>query len=114
MSSTPSPLNILQPGQRIKPRVTPETTKSWILQQYGVHVTRIKELNSYDDINYLVEGSRAPGNGDVDGNGNSGLSTKYVFKILNSLDSQNTSHIEAESECMLFLSKSANFGKPSV
>ena len=47
--------NILKPGERIKPNVTPKQAEQMILQEFGFRVTRMKELNSYDDINYFVE-----------------------------------------------------------
>ena len=46
---------ILQPGQSIKPNVSANTAQQLILQYFRFQVTRIKELNSYDDNNFFVE-----------------------------------------------------------
>jgi hydroxylysine kinase len=83
---------ILQPGQLIKPNVTDEQAKQLIQEYYGCEVTKIKKINSYDDSNYYVEAATTNGNNE-----------KFIFKILNSLDSQKPWHVEAENECMQYL-----------
>jgi len=46
---------VLKPGQSIRPNVSTELAKELILTHFGYQVTRIKELNSYDDNNFFVE-----------------------------------------------------------
>ncbi len=45
----------LEPGQSIKPNVSPNAAQDLVLRHFAFTVTRIKELNSYDDNNFYVE-----------------------------------------------------------
>ncbi|ODN06024.1 Hydroxylysine kinase [Orchesella cincta] len=82
----------LQPGQRIKPNVSLSTAQKLIEEHYGLQIESIKELNSYDDNNFYVKAK------DSDEN-----TQKYTFKVLNSMDSKKTGHIEAEHVAMFLL-----------
>lgn len=63
---------------------------------YDIHVERVKELNSYDDRNYIVHTS----NGD-----------KFVLKMTNSYDSEQPGLLNGQNNMILFLS-SQNFNVP--
>lgn len=92
---------VLEPGKQIKPKIDEEGVKLLVERLYGISVLEMVELNSYDDRNYkIVE----------DPNVKNPLITNhcpdgYVLKIMNSMDSQNLSFVEAQNEIMNFLSK---------
>ena len=74
---------VLQPGQSIRPQTTPDTAVELVNNLYGLTVTKVKELNSYDDRNYYVHVKPEHKNPHIkeicpDG---------YILKILNSMDS---------------------------
>lgn len=46
---------ILEPGQQIKPQISEEIAKVILKEKYGITVKEIRELNSYDDKNYLIK-----------------------------------------------------------
>ena len=74
----------LQLGQSIRPDLNQQQAQQLVERLYGVQVTSIKELISYDDRNFhiLIHDQHSnPHLGTVNPHG-------YVFKILNSLDSQ--------------------------
>ncbi|ODN04830.1 Hydroxylysine kinase [Orchesella cincta] len=84
----------LQPGQRIKPNVTLSVAQTLVEKHYGLQLESIKELNSYDDNNFYVK-AKLP----------DGKTEKYTFKVLNSMDSKNPGHIEAEHAAMFLLNE---------
>jgi len=45
----------LEPGKSIKPNVNSELAKKLILEHFGYQVSKIEELNSYDDNNFYTE-----------------------------------------------------------
>ncbi|RZF41450.1 hypothetical protein LSTR_LSTR000164 [Laodelphax striatellus] len=67
---------------------------------FGLSVIEIKPLNSYDDKNYhvTVSSSENPSILELWKHG-------YILKVLNSLDSQNISFVEAQNELMTFLNE---------
>ena len=74
---------ILQPGQVIKPQTNDDTARHLVEKLYGLKVKSVKELDSYDDRNYMVTVEQEHNNPyieKVDPNG-------YILKILNSMDS---------------------------
>ena len=75
----------LEPGQQIRPSVSANGAILLIERLYGVKVHAIKELNSYDDRNFLVTLSSTTPESHVTHHGGN---DKYTLKILNSLDSQ--------------------------
>jgi len=92
---------MLQPGQQIKPDVTPEDVHRLVQQFYNLEVTSVKELNSYDDRNFFIkvkDDSVLPDPNDKCPHG-------YLLKILNSLDSKSGALIEAQNQMMLFLNQ---------
>ena len=46
---------MLKPGSQIKPIVTAEDVNKLAQRLYGIVVAEMKELNAYDDINYLIK-----------------------------------------------------------
>ena len=92
--------DLLKPGQLIKPAVTKENVIRIMEKLYGLNVSKITELNAYDDINYHVICNQTNFNNpyitEVSKDG-------YVLKIINSLDSKKTTMIEAQTELLLFL-----------
>ena len=81
--SNTSGSTMLQPGQSIRPCVTPEQARALIERLYGLQVTRIKELVSYDDRNFHIWVSDHHSNPHLAEVRQEG----YVFKILNRMDS---------------------------
>ena len=78
--------SVLQPGQLIRPQTTKEDAKDLVKCLYGLEVTYIKELNSYDDKTFIVKVSEEHTNPHLRSIAPDG----YVFKVLNSMDSQKT------------------------
>ncbi|XP_018333576.1 hydroxylysine kinase [Agrilus planipennis] len=93
--------NILQPGQSIKPEVTKDASKTMIKDLYSLNCDSIKELNGYDDKNYIVSVTSVTDNAYIEKISESG----YVLKILNSLDSKNPCFIEAQTSLLIFLNE---------
>lgn len=85
-------ISTLQPGQSIRPNVSVEKAQELVQQLYGIQVESIKELNSYDDNNFYVKAISADGR-----------PGKFTFKVLNSMDSKKSYHIEAEHAVMQLL-----------
>ncbi|CAB1424471.1 unnamed protein product [Pleuronectes platessa] len=71
-----------------RPTLTPQQATQVTQQLYGVTVTEISPLPSYMDQNYLVE--------DKEG-------SKYVLKIMNSMESEETTLLELQTLAMSFL-----------
>jgi len=46
---------VLQPGSDIKPKIKPEDVEPLVRRLYGITVSELKELISYDDRNYLIQ-----------------------------------------------------------
>ena len=84
MSSPHSASTVLQPGQYIKPKITMAQATSLVERLYGFTVGHVSELNSYDDRNFLFTVKSKEQGSNIDDD----LSKKYIFKVLNSMDSQ--------------------------
>lgn len=93
---------ILQRGEVIKPIVTEDSVRALAERLYGISCLELKELNSYDDKNYHITEDKNMKNPIIPVHCPFG----YVLKIINSLDSQKLSFIEAQTEALIFLSKS--------
>lgn len=76
----------LQPGQNIKPPFEADQVATFVERHYGMKVTKVKELNSYDDRNFHVRVE--------DGK-------EYVLKITNTLDS-NVERLTGKRFCVRF------------
>lgn len=46
---------ILSPGTKIRPNVTVEDARKFAERLYGIVASEIKELDSYDDRNFLIK-----------------------------------------------------------
>ena len=82
MAATDSSV-MLQPGQIIRPQTTEENARELIQELYGMTVTWLKELVSYDDRNYWVKVDAQHSNPNVKATCEDG----YILKVLNSMDS---------------------------
>ncbi|XP_060651943.1 LOW QUALITY PROTEIN: hydroxylysine kinase [Drosophila nasuta] len=92
---------VLQPGSDIKPKMRPEDVEPLVRRLYGITVSELKELISYDDRNYLIK---------EDCNVKNPLIVThcplgYVLKILNALDSKKEEFVDAQNQLLLYLSK---------
>jgi len=74
----------LKPGQLIRPELSEQEAGKLIEKLYGVQIKSISEQNSYDDKNYLVLLNERCNNPHI----KTLWSHGYVFKVLNSMDSQ--------------------------
>ena len=99
----------LEPGKVIRPIIDHEGVKLLVERLYGISVLELTELNGYDDKNYkIIE----------DPNVKNPLITNhcphgYVLKIMNSMDSENVTVVEAQNEIMNFLAtRSVTCPKP--
>jgi len=90
----------LQPGQSIRPVLGCEGAKKLVERLYNLKVLKIKELNSYDDRNFHIIVDYTHSNSYIENINKDG----YVFKVLNSMDSQKT-HVDAEHESQRLLQK---------
>lgn len=91
----------LMPGQRIRPPGSDQLATDLLEKLYGLKVTRVTELNAYDDRNYHVmcEVSREnPRAVVVSEHG-------YVLKIVNSLDSKKCRVLDAQTEMLIYLNQ---------
>lgn len=93
--------DILMPGQRIRPPSNNQTAV-WLLKElYGLNASSVVELNGYDDRNYHVICEESCTNPHITTISHHG----YTLKIINSLDSQKTQIIEAQTEMLMFLNQ---------
>lgn len=81
---SPTADGVLKPAETsIRPVINAASARSLVESLYGLTVTSIQELNSYDDRNFLVKVEHTHANkhlGQV-------CSEGYILKILNSFDS---------------------------
>ncbi|XP_055609728.1 hydroxylysine kinase [Uranotaenia lowii] len=89
----------LKPGSKIRPIVSEEDVRKLVERLYGIIVLEMCELDSYDDKNYLIQADsliKNPILKTISPNG-------YVLKIANSLDSQDESFFDGQTQIMLHL-----------
>ncbi|XP_021917211.1 hydroxylysine kinase isoform X1 [Zootermopsis nevadensis] len=87
---------MLEPGQKIRPRLSRQEAVTMVRRLYGLEDVTIEELNGYDDKNYHVQicaGSKKP---QIWPHG-------YVLKVTNSLDSEKLPLVEGQIEIALYL-----------
>ena len=75
---------VLEPGQEIRPKISQKGAIYLVEHLYGVKVESVREMNSYDDKNFLFTFSETNGHTDIE------VGKKYNMKVLNSMDSQKT------------------------
>lgn len=84
--------DMLQPGRQIRPMISCKVAVELVERLYGLQVLNVRELNSYDDRNFLVKiDPQSIRNSFVEDIWPHG----YVLKVLNSMDSRKN-HIDAE------------------
>lgn len=91
----------IKPGEVIKPFVTEDQALKLIHTLYGLETPKIKELNSYDDRNFLFKAVKVTDNPHLTTLWQDG----YVLKITNSKDSQDSAFFDAQKELMFHLSR---------
>lgn len=101
MADTKTESLVLEPGTIIKPIITHEEVKLLVERLYGISVLELEELNGYDDKNYKIIEDPNVKNPLITNHSTEG----YVLKIMNSMDSQNLSVVEAQNEIMNFISE---------
>nr|XP_026498142.1 hydroxylysine kinase [Vanessa tameamea] len=100
---------VLEPGKVIRPVIDHDGVKLLAEKLYGISVLELIELNGYDDKNYKLTEDPNMKNPLITNHSANG----YVLKIMNSIDSQNLSVVEAQNEIMNFLStRSVSCPKP--
>ena len=77
--------SVLKPGEVIRPELDEQMVRTLVRDLYGLTVSRVKELNSYDDRNFWIHASHS-NNPCIKQPSEHG----YVLKILNLLDSKFT------------------------
>lgn len=102
MAETTPKTAVLEPGRVIRPQIDEEGVKLLAERLYGISVLELTELNGYDDRNFKITEDPNIKNPLITNHCEHG----YVLKIMNSMDSQNLSLVEAQNEIMNFLSKS--------
>ncbi|XP_076658810.1 hydroxylysine kinase [Halictus rubicundus] len=93
--------DVLTPGQRIRPPGSEHVVSVLLEKLYGLKMTKIIELNAYDDRNYHIICENLHKNPHIDSVSKHG----YVLKIVNSLDSRKSQVIEAQNEMLIFLNE---------
>ncbi|XP_067656805.1 hydroxylysine kinase-like isoform X2 [Haliotis asinina] len=88
--------DFFKPGKAKKPSLTESFIGSILSKHYGLRMCSCQELNSYDDFNFRVKAEFTGTNEHLKELSCHG----YVFKVLNSLDSQNPEVIDAQHEMM--------------
>ncbi|KAG8144900.1 hypothetical protein E2320_013305, partial [Naja naja] len=86
------------PPQRrplIKPTFTEKQAAELVRRIFGLEVSQLRPLPSYDDQNFHVAAASFPGKGESPGD--------FVLKIINAEDSQNSDLIEVQTQIMMFL-----------
>ncbi|XP_038640266.1 hydroxylysine kinase-like isoform X2 [Scyliorhinus canicula] len=81
----------------IKPTLNEAQVVELVKRLYGLRVSSVQPMPGYDDQNFHVLVSESQETGDH--------SKSYVFKVMNSVDSQNADLIEAQTRAMMFLNE---------
>ncbi|XP_046329602.2 hydroxylysine kinase-like [Haliotis rufescens] len=92
---------VQQPGEVIRPVVSKGMVEDIIHKMYGLTVTEVKELDSYDDRNYFVRVEEQHSNPFIQELHPEG----YLLKVINSKDSMNSQGLEAQHAFMNCLLK---------
>lgn len=86
--------------QNIKALISNRDVENILFDHYGLEVTEIKELNGYDDKNFLLK-TKYPN--EKDHSLTDTTENECVFKVINSLDSKNVKFFEAQDSVLIFL-----------
>ncbi|KAK4326559.1 hypothetical protein Pmani_002939 [Petrolisthes manimaculis] len=93
--------NLLQPGDDIRPIVGLEQVPGLVKNLFGLTVTSVTQLSSYDDKNFHIQVSKSVNNPHLKTTCPHG----YVLKILNTKTSQKQKLVAAQNDMMIFLMK---------
>uniref|UniRef100_A0ABM5EZ34 Hydroxylysine kinase n=1 Tax=Pogona vitticeps TaxID=103695 RepID=A0ABM5EZ34_9SAUR len=80
-----------------KPAFSQEQAAELVERVFGLKVSKLKPLPSYDDQNFHVRVAESEGKGEN--------AEEYVLKIINCEDSRNPELIEVQTQIMMFLNK---------
>ncbi|KAJ3599647.1 hypothetical protein NHX12_033603 [Muraenolepis orangiensis] len=78
-------------GRVSKPHLSEDQVSQVVQRLYGLEVSTVRPLPSYDDQNFYVDAPNGSGGGE------------YLLKVLNSADSQNINLVDVQTKAMLFL-----------
>ncbi|XP_067871409.1 hydroxylysine kinase [Heterodontus francisci] len=81
----------------IKPSLSEAQAVELVGRLYGLKVSSVRPMPSYDDQNFHIMVSESQGTEDH--------SKSYVLKVMNTVDSQNADLIEAQTRFMMFLNE---------
>jgi len=95
--------DVLEPGEIIRPALEAQEAEIILLRLYGLKARTVKELNSYDDRNFLFQVEPETSNSHLKGNINP---DGYVLKVTNRLDSLKPDFSEAQNLMILHLAAS--------
>jgi len=95
--------DVLEPGEIIRPTLSADEAEELLYRLYGLKPRSVKELNSYDDRNFLFKVDSETSNSFLKGNI---WSDGYVLKVTNRLDSLKPDFSEAQNLLILHLSAS--------
>ncbi|ETE66643.1 Aminoglycoside phosphotransferase domain-containing protein 1, partial [Ophiophagus hannah] len=79
----------------IKPTFTEKQAAELVRRIFGLEVSQLRPLPSYDDQNFHVAAASFPGKGESPGD--------FILKIINAEDSQNSDLVEVQTQIMMFL-----------
>ncbi|XP_053407225.1 hydroxylysine kinase-like [Mercenaria mercenaria] len=80
------------PEEELKPRIAKDSVPDLVYRLYGLKVREIKELPSYDDLNFFFHADNTIENKNIKSVNKDG----YVLKVMNSLQSSNPEVIDAQ------------------
>lgn len=91
--------DILEPGTIIKPALTVEMAEDLLSKLYGLKAVSVKELNSYDDRNFLFKVDNKHDNPHI------GLISEdgYILKVTNFVDSKDSDFTDAQNSMILHM-----------
>uniref|UniRef100_UPI00398E5EE7 hydroxylysine kinase-like n=1 Tax=Pristiophorus japonicus TaxID=55135 RepID=UPI00398E5EE7 len=81
----------------IKPSLNEAQAGELVGRLYGLKVSSVQPMPSYDDQNFHIQVSETQGSGD--------RSKSYVLKVLNTAESKDADLVEGQTRIMMFLSK---------
>lgn len=93
---------LLKPGAKIRPEINDADVQNLAQRLYGITIDHKTELSAYDDRNYFITADARYKNPII----TQGCPHGYVLKVLNALDSQKLSFIDAQTKLLRFVADS--------
>ncbi|KAF2346417.1 Protein kinase-like domain, partial [Trinorchestia longiramus] len=90
---------MLKPGTSIKPILNEDDIPHLVKSTFGLDVISFTKLNAYDDLNFCIKVGKTSTNKNIPSPADEG----YVFKVMNSIDSQLLELLTGQNEFMLHL-----------